>query len=88
MGAKDTKFSLALLDAVIIWDSGLPVVAPVPTTDLRAAETLPLDPEPWVSHHGRHDEPDPTGWDFDVEFTWSPRPGYEQPRERYKEGAE
>lgn len=42
-----------------------------------------LDPEPWTSHHGRHDEPDPAGWDFDVKFTFQPRPGYSQNKEDY-----
>lgn len=43
-----------------------------------------LDPEPWVSHHGRHDEPDPAGWDYDVHFTFAPRPEYSQDIEDYR----
>ena len=48
-----------------------------------APPRLPLDPAPWTSHHGRHDEPDPAWWDFDVEFAFQPRSGYSQNREDY-----
>lgn len=41
------------------------------------------DPEPWVSHHGRHEDPDPAGWDFDVEFSFQPRPEFTQTRDEW-----
>lgn len=46
----------------------------------KTPRDLNRDPEPWTSHHGRHDEPDPAGWDFDVEFTYEPRPEFDPPK--------
>lgn len=39
----------------------------------KTPRDLNHDPEPFVSHHGRHEDADPSGWDFDVEFTLAPR---------------
>jgi hypothetical protein len=43
----------------------------------KTPRDLNHDPEPWVSHHGRHEDADPAGWDFDVEFTLHPRPEFD-----------
>lgn len=43
----------------------------------KTPRDLNHDPEPFISHHGRHEDADPAGWDFDVEFDYDPRPEFD-----------